>query len=208
MQAFKVRASKVGAIMTNAKKAGELSATAKTYVEEWLISALYGAEKEVRSKYLEKGNEMEASAIARYNEFAEKNTAHFENEWVTGTPDIVMRDMIADIKCSYSPFTFPLFESEVPEKDYYWQLQAYMWLTGRKSAELVYCLENTPPTWDGGEWVIYDSVPDHLRIKVFKIEYDPKIEDAIIGRVLLCRRYADELLASIENNRTFGDANV
>ena len=31
-------------------------------------------------------------------------------------------------------FSFPLFETELPEKDYFYQAQVYMHLTGKKKA--------------------------------------------------------------------------
>ncbi len=51
---------------------------------------------------------------------------------------------ILDIKCSYEAHTFPFFEDEIPTKDYYYQLQGYMWLTGKDEALLCYCLIDTP----------------------------------------------------------------
>ncbi len=40
--------------------------------------------------------------------------------------------------------TFPWFETEIPNKDYYFQLQGYLWLTNKTEAVLAYCLIDTP----------------------------------------------------------------
>lgn len=172
----------------------ELPAGAKTYCKEWYISERLGIKKDVASKYLDKGIEMEDAAIARYTDgFGSKWAAQLEDEHFTGTPDLVFKEMVADIKCPYDPFTMPYFETECPNPDYFYQLQVYMHLTGKKRAELVYCLENTPPRGDWDEWVTYDHIPDADRIRIFKFDYDPAIIAAIQARVEMCRAYIQTL---------------
>ena len=51
--------------------------------------------------------------------FVLKNEEHFENYFVTGTPDLITETTVRDIKCSWSLDTFPAYESELPNKDYY-----------------------------------------------------------------------------------------
>lgn len=194
MREFKIRCSMISKIMADAKKAGELSVGAKTYCKEWYLTEKLGVTKEVTSKYLDKGILMEDSAIARYNEFAHKNPHHFEDEFFTGTPDIITNDLIVDLKCPYDPFTMPYFETDFPNMDYWWQLQGYMHLTGKKKAELAYCLEDTPPrNEDWGKWIRYDHIPDADRIRIFSLEYDPAAIDRVIERVKMCRVYIEQL---------------
>ena len=135
---MKVRCSQIGKIMTNPRKSGEvLSQTAKTYVQDLVLLEKYGIRKEFSSRYTDKGNEVEELSIALVNEvlnykFIYKNDEHFNNDWVTGTPDVNTDEVLIDVKSSWDASTFPFFETEIPNKDYYFQLQGYMWLTGKQ----------------------------------------------------------------------------
>ena len=79
-----------------------------------------------------------------------KNTEVLRNEYFIGTPDlflgpsILQAEIVIDLKTSWDIFTFFETMAKALDKRYYWQLQAYMDLTGAKSARLVYCLVNTP----------------------------------------------------------------
>ena len=198
MERFKIRASGAGKIMTNARKKTEiLGETAKTYAKDWLIEQIYGVRREFSSKYTDKGNGMEDAAIAFAIKvlglpFTMKNEESFSNDYMTGTPDLILDNEVLDIKCSWEAYTFPILEDKIPTKEYADQLQVYMALTGKKKARLVYVLLNTPEELGGIH--TYDHVPDHLRIKTFDVEYDQERVDAIIERVEEVRNY----LKSIE----------
>ena len=102
-----------------------------------------------KSRYTDKGNEVEEQAIELTEdvlgfEFLTKNDKYFENDYIKGTPDVITTSLIIDVKSSWSSETFPFFESELPNKDYYYQVMGYMWLTGKKNALISYCLINTP----------------------------------------------------------------
>ena len=145
MKPFKIRSSACGKIM-NVKALGK---TGETYVKEWMKEHLYGRHKEFSSKYTEKGNIVEDNSIDFVADrlgfgMLIKNEEHYSNDFVTGTPDLVLPNAIIDVKNSWDCFTFPLFENDVPNKDYYWQAQCYMWLTDRKRFKLVYVLSDTP----------------------------------------------------------------
>ena len=133
---MKIRASQIGKIMTSPKTKGELlSKTAKTYIHELILREKYGINKEFSSRYTDKGNQVEDIAIAMANEvldvgFIYKNDENFQNDWITGTPDVITDEVLLDVKCSWDATTFPFFETEIPTKDYFYQLQGYMWLTG------------------------------------------------------------------------------
>jgi hypothetical protein len=203
---FKIRCSAIGDIMTNSKKKGELSKTAKTYCQTWLKEQIYGKHPSINSKYIRKGVEVEEESI----EFAAeqlgwgmvfKNEEYFENDFMQGTPDLILPDMIVDMKNSWDCFTFPLFDT-IPDKGYWWQLQGYMILTGRKKAKLVYTLMDTPDDiiddYITDEQTIHDfrfsDVPPQYRIKSFNIELDPNAEAQIIQRVKECRTYIKTLI--------------
>jgi hypothetical protein len=192
---FKIRASASGKLMTNARSKTELlSETTKTYVKEWLIEKIYGFRKEIKSKYLSKGLRMEDTAIDKAIEwldlpFALKNETFYEDEFFCGTPDLIVDGVVYDIKCSWDAFTFPLFENEIPNKDYFYQLQVYMHLTGNKSAVLTYVLLNTPEELTYEEKHDYDNMDKKYRIKTFKIDYSEEVIADLKQRVTNIKEY-------------------
>lgn len=221
---FKARASKCGVLFTNPRNKSEtISETTKTYIEEWMIEEMFGVRKEISSKYLDKGLQLEDQAILEYNKLfgvsCIKNDEWFEDDFVTGTPDIIIPELnkIVDIKCSYSPFTFPMFEKELPNKLYMYQLQAYMRLTGCDNAEIAYFLLSTPEDIilreaksimykeqlgdDFLDVVIeevreahnFDHIPICDRVKIFKVDRDDDIINDIEVRVSNCREYIKSL---------------
>jgi hypothetical protein len=160
--------SQIGRIMTNPRTKSEvLSETCKSRVEEKFIEDQFGVKKEFWSKETNKGLECEDVSISYFvKEFdlfgATKNETRFQNETFIGTPDLIFNGVVYDIKTSWSLFTFPMFDSEIPKKDYLYQLQAYLDLTGLQKAELVYVLTNAT------EEMIQDEVYRRcLRSKVF-----------------------------------------
>ncbi len=152
-----IRSSSVGYLMTEPqakadKDAGNLSKTAKTHLLEIYIAEKYGRRKDVQTKQMKKGIQVEDDSIALLSEYMgntfSKNTERFTNDYITGHPDILDLSesglKIWDVKSSYDLFTFL---GNLPEKLkdlYYWQLQSYMWLTGAVESSIAYCLVNTP----------------------------------------------------------------
>lgn len=225
MRQFKCRASAIGKILTNDRSGKAMGETAKSYAKEWLISEITGKEKDIKSKYLSRGNDMESSAIERvakhYNCELKKNEINLENEYFTGTFDAKTEIRVIDTKVPFDAFTFPFFVSVV-DSDYYGQLQIYMDLTGLRKASLCYCLENGSLeqierlSWqiskeldkdepDIDDWeeaekrLTYDHLPDEMRIKVFEFEYDEAYIAKAKQRVLDARNYIEnELLTQIK----------
>jgi hypothetical protein len=219
---MKIRCSSIGKIMATPRTKGAgLSQTAKSYVQELYLEAEYGIRKEFWSRYTDKGLLVENEAIELVEEmldfgFLEKNELKYENDYLTGIPDVVTKDYIIDVKSSYNANTFPFFEDEIPNKDYYYQLQGYMELTGREKALLIYCLIDTPEdilldeirreSWKRKEIQIseevedyvrnlhcFDNLPKHKRLKVYEIEkHEPTIEK-IYTKVNECREYYETL---------------
>ena len=148
----KIRCSVLGNLMTEPKAAadkaiGALSATAKTSLLEVYVKEIYGREKEIKTKPMKKGTLVEDDSITTLSMYDgkiyQKNEIRYENEFITGTPDIV-DGKVVDIKSSYDLWTFLANIDSKIDKGYWWQLQGYMWLTGLKKAELVYVLSNMP----------------------------------------------------------------
>ena len=220
---LKIRCSAIGKIMTNARSKSEvLSKTCKSYLQELAIEEMYGIKKEFSSRYTDKGNEVERHSIDLAQKqldlgFMYKNTEHFENKYITGTPDVNTESCLLDVKSSYDASTFPFFAEEIPNKDYYYQLQGYMALTGKRKSVLAYCLINTPyqivedeirrEHWkhhliDESEELRsevearhnFDHIPAEKRIKTFEVRYDKDVVKAIYDRVEECRKYYETLI--------------
>jgi hypothetical protein len=175
-----------------------LSDTTKTFVYDWLKESIYGIKKEIKSKYLTKGLVYENTAIDKAIEwldlpFVLKNEKFFEDDYFTGTPDLISEDIIYDIKCSWDCFTFPLFENEIPTKDYFYQLQVYMHLTGKRKATLVYVLLNTPEEMHWETQHNYDALDKKYRVKTFDIIYDASVIKDLQSRVLKIREFIQTL---------------
>ena len=200
MRVFKMRASASGKLAVSPRSKSEaLSKTTKSYIQEWLAGEIYGVRKQIKSKYLDKGNRVEDAAIDYAADalgwlFAIKNEQYFEDEYFCGTPDVILEDTIIDIKSSWDCFTFPLFDEEIPNKDYFYQLQVYMHLTGKRKAQLCYVLMNTPEDLTFDEPIDYAEIDSKYRIKTFDIDYDPGIIEKLQEKVLISRQYIKELI--------------
>ena len=200
MRVFKMRASASGKLAVSPRSKSEaLSKTTKSYIQEWLAGEIYGVRKQIKSKYLDKGNRVEDAAIDYAADalgwlFAIKNEQYFEDEYFCGTPDVILEDTIIDIKSSWDCFTFPLFEEDIPNKDYFYQLQVYMHLTGKRKAQLCYVLMNTPEDLTYEEVFDYSNLSSKYRIKTFDIDYDPETIEKLQDKVLLSRQYIKELI--------------
>ena len=220
---FKIRCSAISQIMAQprskaAQDAGELGDTAKTYCETWLKQKMYDRTKDFSSKYTQKGIEVELKAIEFISDYLNlgmvfKNQERFGNDYIEGTPDLLIPEIVIDNKSSWDCFTFPLFDEE-PPKTNWWQMQGYMELTGRSKAKVIYTLMDAP------DWLIYSEInkwaringmevdeiepevyealeasmkysnlPAHKRIKVFEFGKDQEAIKAIEAQVLKCRSY-------------------
>lgn len=214
---LKIRASKCGFLMTepkaaNDKKAGNLSETAKTYIRELWIERNYHRRKDFTNKYVEKGllNEEVSIDFASllHNELYEKNINLFANDYITGTPDILSGEYVIDVKSSYDIFTF--MKTELTDL-YYYQLLAYMELTGLRKAKLIYCLTDAPEATiqrelKQAQWQLqasalpeleeklrrelcYPDIPLEQKVKVFEVEYNADDIVRLYGKIEKARIY-------------------
>ena len=224
---FKIRASAAGQIAAQPrskadKEAGKLCKTAQTYCQTWLKEKIYDTKKEFSNKYTEKGIQKEKKSLDLINThlrlFGLKNELSYSDEFFTGTPDAVYKseNLVLDVKTSWDVFTFPLFETEIPTKDYYYQLQVYMHLTGMRNAILSYAL--MPHTIEAindmtriyahkhtedESMQYYSQLLDYnenieklslgLRVKAFQFEYDPELINFLKEQVVKCRNYINSL---------------
>ena len=220
---FKVSCSSIGAIMTNPRnKTASLSGTCKTYCKDWVLEQIYGRRKDFTSKQTDKGNKTEFDAVELlegfYNwKFAAKNSSRKSNDFMSGECDIVLDDTIVDIKSSFSCFTFPLFETKIPDTDYEWQIHGYMSLWGKPKGMVSYVLMDMPDEMIDRELrykfkdgytkeqyeadyakYIYSNIETKYRVKSFEFEYDANKIEQVEARVKLCREYIATLIKNLK----------
>ena len=229
---IKFRCSRLGEVMTDPRaKKDKLSQTTEKYIREIYLADKYGRKKDFSSKEMKKGIECEEDSITLLNSvlstFFGKNEQYFENEYITGTPDILFSDSVIDIKTSWDLFTFT--EAGMTPA-YMWQLMGYMWLTGKRMGYLAYCLVDTPESfimdelrrnsWSMG--YISDTTPEYqemeeqvrrnmtfsdieenLRVKLFRVDFDQVRVDALKERIKDCREYYESLSSRPSLNINF-----
>lgn len=221
------RCSGVGALLSEPKAkadkdAGNLSATAKTLVESMWLERTYGYREFINNEYMDKGLSMEQDSMELVQsvlggKFRVKNREKFSNDYVIGTPDIILSDCIEDIKTSWSLRTY--FEAE-PTTLYKIQAQCYMDLKGIDSYRLIYALipNTTQMIINEQERLVYKfgknyenedyieqcqqiqknndlilNIPKEQRIKIFEFKRDKALLEQLYTKVEKARIYYDTL---------------
>jgi hypothetical protein len=229
-----IRCSSLGALMTEpkdkaSKEMGELSKTAKTHLKSIYIREKYGRQKDVVTKQMQKGLDVEEESITLLSRVQKKmlykNEERLNNGYITGLPDIFEGEnirnakSITDIKSSYDLFSFLGNIGESLDRDYYYQLQGYMALSGAPVAYIAYCLVNTPQNIIDGEKyrllksmnviseespefvkeamkieknLTFDDIPKEERVLIFKVEKDDDIIEKVNQTVIKARAYLAE----------------
>lgn len=225
------RPSMLGDLMSNAqgkkdtKSLSELGETAKGKLLEIFIEKVYGRTKDVTNKYMEKGTMQEEESMTLYSrvtgEIFFKNKETLRNEYFVGTPDIIHADYILDLKTSWDIHTFFKTKLNPINKNYICQLNAYMDLTNKDSAKLVYTLVNTPENLIEDEkkkarWRLsvidedndpayiaavheieknsrFDDIPMEKRYITFELQRDQELIDSMKARVQIWREILNML---------------
>lgn len=217
------RCSQLPILMKKSKKTGELSETTKSLLDEIYIEKVFLRKKIIVSKYLEKGNKKENESISLYRKltqvFCKKNDEVYQNNYLIGTPDLILDYTVIDIKTCWDIFTFFKKDEKSAHDDYYWQLYAYAWLCDKSSMQLAYCLV------DNDEFTIFDEFkkikyglglddesPElseieaqlvtnnqytdlkiNQKIKIYNFEFDKKLKEQVVKQLKLCREYLNNL---------------
>jgi hypothetical protein len=211
MREFKIRCSSLGKIMTEPKLKSEvLSVGAKTHVRELARAAIFGVEREVSSRAMEKGIRCEGDSIALYNSVFftshKKNAERREADDLTGECDIVVPAKLGiDIKTSWSIDSFPIVETDCIDALYEWQMRGYMKLWAVPEWEVAYCLVDTPDDligFEAPEAHIVSHIAEHLRVTTWRIKRDEAKEAAIVERIKHAKAYYAQVIA--EFDRTHG----
>ena len=206
---MKWRPSQLGKLMTNSRsKSDPLSETAKSEIRKIAKQDFFGYELNIKTKPMIKGTDWEHLGIellndVRFTKKYTKNNLRLENEYMTGCCDILMDDLIIDIKSSWSLDTFPATPSEGENSDYEWQGRAYMWLYDRPAFELVYTMYTTPDDllteWDNLSIHRVDHIPMHHRVTVLSYERDMDKEEEIRERLIYCNEYYSKYINELNS---------
>jgi hypothetical protein len=189
----KIHCSAIGCLFVEpkdkeAKLRGDLSETAKKHLIKIYCEEYWGRRKEITSKYLEKGKQVEHESIQLISflddTIYEKNEEKKENDYVIGTADVVTETEIQDVKSSFEADSFLPYVVEPLEKNYVYQIQGYMWLWGKKKGRIRRCLINTPESIINDEKrkllyrmdVISEESPE-FKIAAAEIEYNNIFDD-------------------------------
>lgn len=215
---YKFHCSGLANLMVNGRKKDEvLSETTKGYLRDLWIKEMYARDFKYKSvtKYTRKGIMVESDSLDLVEVVTKKNYLKnlklLENRWVCGTPDVITYGKVIDIKSSWDLWTFADVTEEKAKKDYFYQLLGYMWLTGKRRAQLMYCLVNTPDLLIEDEIYrlkylmseeeadaarinyVYDDIAPKNRLKCYTFKYDREQIDDLKRRILLARAYMNGL---------------
>lgn len=174
-----------------------LGAGCKTFLTSLYADVKYGKwnpTKDIGNKYTSKGKQAEESSIdliSRLDKaFYQKNELRLENDWLRGTPDVIVGDdpynaeKIIDVKSPWDSETFFANLNGDLNIQYFFQMQGYMALSNAPVAEVHFCLVDIP-----------DFMWESERMKLFRrmevvTEESPEFKEAE---------------AQLFKNLTFGD---
>ena len=230
-----IHASSISKLFTEpkekaAKDAGELSATAKTHLIETYIKVKYNRRKEIETKQMAKGKKAELDSLMLLSKtlgyFFDKNEESIQNDYIIGTPDTFIGESldnleaIIDVKTSWDIFTFLNNLDGKLNTDYYYQLQAYMWLCNAEQGYVAFCLVDMPEDMINDEkqrllyktmaisdespefkeqWskklpqLTYSDIPESERILIFPVEKDPTFPEKCTQKVEKARSFLKEI---------------
>jgi len=217
---YQFRCSALGKIVS---KSGKLTDQNKTYLNDLFVGEIYKIQKEIISKYFEKGIICEQDGrdflqkIFYKDRFVAKNRERFRNEFIHGEPDVIMEDYVYDIKNAYDLFTFGKAHLTW---EYEWQIKGYLYLLNREKGRLFYILADMPDTlladeemklfWQGKftsndsveyqealeelrKKFSYSHIPMECRFKVFDVELFETCILTIQNSVNEARKYLNKL---------------
>lgn len=174
--------SSLGKLAHNAKSGNGLAKETEEYLQDIFIEQVYGRKRIIDTKEMQKGNYAEEQSLSIATKFfgslLYKNKKELKNEYICGTPDVT-KPWLIDIKTSWDIFTFPMFEKEWFNKDYYYQVDVgYAWLlelSEGTTTKLAYVLSDLP------DWMsvkqkkfsqLYDLDPNSEAYLKLEAEYD------------------------------------
>jgi putative phage-type endonuclease len=177
----KITPSAFAKMMTKGRgKDEEFGKTAMEYAHSIALERMGVELPEITAKALEWGNDFEDKAIEAYETktgllvIPTDTIQHPEFDYVSGTPDgLVGEDGLIEVKCPYNPVNhlYNIKTNQQAYEDYYYQIQGYMWITGRQ-----WC-----------DFVSYDPrFPDNLKLHIHRMQRDQEVIDVIQDR---CQKF-------------------
>ena len=190
----KITSSCFGKVMTRGRGKDEAwGQTAFTYMMEVLGEQLSGVPAdEISSKYLEWGHTHEPTARALYTWRVGLPVTltgfvpHPDLPLVGGSPDgLVGDDGCMEIKCPYTVRTHleTIFENKINDKDYQWQCQGNLWVTGRAWMDFV---------------SFHPNLPEDLQLHVIRVPRDEDMIEELEDRI---KRFSDMLSVRLRKIR-------
>lgn len=181
-------------IMTKSRSKSETwSKTAITYANEIVLDRLGVEREEIHAAALDWGNTWEPIAIERYEDetgsfpvHVEHSIHHPEFEYVCGKPDgLVLDDGIIEIKSPFNPLNhLANIETAEQYKLYKYQIQGYLWITGRS-----WC-----------DFVSYDHrFPERLQIAIHRIERDEPLIAELESKIIEFEQLIRAKVAKFQN---------
>lgn len=188
------------ATLLHKKAHPELPTGAKTYLKEWYA----GDQEEIHSKYFDKGNMVEPDVIDMAADklgfgFVEKNEVSLHDEYFTGTADLVLPNMIIDVKSPWGNKTLQEAATDEVNEDYIMQGRVYMRLYNKPEFILFYGLVDTPAEVNYEREISFAHIPENERWVAYKIKRDVTIEQDIVNRVIMCRSWLADYDAKVKS---------
>ena len=199
----------------------ELSAGAKTLIEEYVDRKVYEYHEEFSNAKTEKGWAVEEDSIDIYNKVFFTNYKkidktdkyyYIEHGIIGGHPDIVdcERRMVIDIKSSWTKKTFPKTAEKAYDTGYQWQVKLYLYMLTKitgdewRHGEVAHVLVSTPqeikPEWENDTLhFIPDDFPINLRATAVPVELTDDDMLKIERRVKAAEEYANEYYKQLIN---------
>jgi len=198
----------------------ELSAGAKTLIEEYVDRKVYQYEEDFSNPKTEKGWAVEAESIEIYNRVFFTNYKKLDEGdkfyslsygILGGHPDIVdcERRKVIDIKSSWTKKTFPKTKEKAFDTGYQWQVKLYLYMltkiTGEqwRHGEVAHVLTTTPegikPEWENDSLHYMDNLSDNLRVTVVTVELTDDDILKIERRMKAAADYANEYYNKLIN---------
>lgn len=192
-----------------------LALTTKTWLKEEAVAQVLGLRKTVVTRQIIKGLVCEGKSIDLYNQVMKtnypKNIKTIDKYGFRGTPDLIGKDGIIEIKTSWDATTFPFFRDDLMKRikraGYDWQCRVYMMLFDIDRAVVSYCLVDTPNSdlflnrWDNKTLHRFDGiVEEKKRVTVSEIiERDLALEQQMKEQYALANIFYKNYLEELYN---------
>ena len=205
---MKWRPSSLGKLMTQPKAKSEiLSETAKSYIKTKAKEDYFGYSTHLQTKPMLKGTDWEEESIALVNQvkgtFYVKNKERFENEFLTGEPDIILDNSIIDIKTSWSLDTWPATPEEGINAQYEWQIRGYLWLLDKPVGYLIYCMIDTDDVllgdWDNKFIHKVSHIDPAKRITVLEYQRNTINEEMMVEKLTAATEFYNNYINQLNN---------